>query len=325
MKLQTHVEISPLVEKISHKNKILLIGSCFAENIGDKLSLAKFNINCNPFGVIYNPVSIQNSFDILEKKRLFTKEDLFFENGLWKSFYHHSKFSDIDLNCTLKTINDNIIFSHEFLKTADYVIITLGTSWIYEFTEKNIIVSNCHKTPAVNFKRRLLSIEETINSLNSIVNILKRINSNIKIIFTVSPVRHLKDGHHANTVSKSLLFTALQSIQINNENIFYFPAYEILMDELRDYRFYADDMIHPSSKAIEYIWEIFSKSYFSTETIELIKEIEDLKRAMQHKPFFKETDDYKNFKSAYFTKVCILSNKLAFLNFQQEKDFFECK
>lgn len=325
MKLQTHVEISPLAEKISHKNKILLIGSCFAENIGDKLSSAKFNVNCNPFGIIYNPVSIQNSFEIIEKKKTFTKEDLFYENGIWKSFYHHSRFSDTDLNNTLKNINDSINFSFDFLKTTDFIFITLGTSWVYELKEKNIIVSNCHKMSAINFKKRLLSIEENINSLQSIINIAKRMNSDVKIVFTVSPVRHIKDGHNENTISKSLLFAAIHEVQKKNTNIFYFPAYEILMDELRDYRFYADDMIHPSNKAIEYIWELYSKAFFSTKTIGFIKEIEDLKRAMQHKPFFTGTEDYKNFKSAYFTKSCILSNKLDFLDFQQEKDFFDFK
>ena len=185
------------------------------------------------------------------------------------------------------------------------------------------IVSNCHKTPANKFTRRLLSITEIYESLNSIIEISKRLNPNIKIIFTLSPVRHLKDGHHGNTVSKSLLFSALHNIQEKNSNILYFPAFEILMDELRDYRFYADDMIHPSSKAIEYIWKKFCNAFFNAETIGFIKEIEDLKRAMQHKPFFTETEDYKNFRTQNFANACTLSNKLQYLDFKTEKDFFK--
>lgn len=322
MNLQTNVEKSSFPEKLCHNNQIFLMGSCFTESIGEKLRSAKFNINCNPFGIIYNPVSIQNSFEILENNKNFTQDDLFNEKGVWKSFYHHSRFSDTDLNTTLDNINKCLSVSHDFLQKTDYIFITLGTSWVYEHIEKNIIVSNCHKTPASKFTRRLLTLTEIIGSINSIIDISKRINPHIKIILTVSPVRHLKDGHHANTVSKSLLFSALHNIQEKNSNIFYFPAFEILIDELRDYRFYADDMIHPSSKAIEYIWEKFCNAFFNSETIGFIKEIEELKRAMQHKPFFTETEEYKNFRHVNFTKACILGDKLSCLDFKTEKDFF---
>lgn len=323
MKLQTKVEISTFSEEINHKHHLLLIGSCFTQSIGEKLEVAKFNTLLNPFGIIYNPVSIKNSFNFINENKRFIEQELFLENGVWKSFYHHSCFSDSNIEKTLESINRSINNAHVFLQNTEYLFITLGTSWIYEHLEKNIIVSNCHKISPNKFNRRLLKIHEIIDSLNEIIRISKNANPNISIIFTVSPVRHLKDGHQANTISKSLLFAALQSIKENNSNIFYFPAYEILMDELRDYRFYADDMIHPSSKAIEYIWESFCNTFFNAETIDLIKEILDLKVAMQHKPFFTETEDYKNFRALYFTRACKLSNKHIFLNLEEEKSFFD--
>jgi len=198
MILQTPVEISSFSAKITHHHRILLMGSCFAENIGNKLAETKFTTDCNPFGTVYNPVSLLHCFEMLEKPKLFTKDDIFYENGIWNSFYHHSRFSNTDANTTLKNINDRIISSSEFLHKADFLFITLGTSWVYEHIEKKIVVSNCHKVPASQFKHRLLTMDETVNSLQQIIEIAKNCKRNISIIFIISPVNnrnylHLKD------------------------------------------------------------------------------------------------------------------------------------
>jgi len=323
MNFNTKVEILPFENKISHKSKIFLIGSCFSENIAIKFENSKFNIKCNPFGVVYNPVSIFNCFEILKKQKIFTENDIFFENGVWKSFEHHSSFSKVDKNETLQNINNDIINASSFLKKTAHVFITLGTSWIYEHIEKGFVVSNCHKVPSSNFNCKLLTVDETFLSLQKIVEIIKEINNNVQIIFTVSPIRHLKDGLHKNNVSKAILFAALNQLQNCNSEIYYFPAYEILIDELRDYRFYADDMLHPSKMAIEYIWDVFYNTFFAQETIEIIKKIEDIRIAMLHKPFFPKSKDYKTFKEKYYLTVCKLSEKYQFIDFNYEKDFFK--
>ncbi|OFX28623.1 MAG: hypothetical protein A2X08_16280 [Bacteroidetes bacterium GWA2_32_17] len=323
MILQTPVEIASFPAKIKHHQRILLMGSCFAENIAEKLNNSKFITTCNPFGVVYNPISLLNCFEILKNQKLFTENDLFFENGVWKSFEHHSSFSKVDKNDTLQNINNDIVNASSFLKKTDDVFITLGTSWIYEHIEKGFVVSNCHKVPSSNFNRKLLTVDETFLSLQKIVEIIKEINNNVQIIFTVSPIRHLKDGLHKNNVSKAILFAALNHLQNYNSEIYYFPAYEILIDELRDYRFYADDMLHPSKMAIEYIWNMFYNTFFDKETIEAIKKIEDIRIAMLHKPFFPKSKDYKTFKEKNYVSVCKLSQKYPDIDFNIEKDFFK--
>ncbi len=323
MNLITKVEITPSIKKIKHQHNVLFIGSCFAENISEKLVDAKFNVCCNPFGVVYNPISLYNCFDLLDRKKTFSENDLFFENGVWKSFYHHSSFCNTDKNVTLQNINNEIEKSSQFLKTVDFVFITLGTSWVYVHKALDIVVSNCHKVPAINFNRKLLSVNEVFESLKNIVEIIKKNNNNTQIIFTISPIRHLKDGLHNNNISKAILFVALNKLKEIYQNIQYFPAYEILIDELRDYRFYADDLLHPTKKAIDYIGELFSNSYFEAETINLNKKILEIKNAMLHKPFFPESNEYSTFMKNTYANICILSQKYPFLNFDIEKDFFK--
>lgn len=323
MNFNTKVEILPFENKISHKHKILLIGSCFTESISDKLKNSKFSTYCNPFGVVYNPVSIFNCFEILKNQKRFTESDIFFENGVWKSFYHHSSFSKTNKTETLKNINTKISESYNYLKSANYVFITIGTSLIYEHIPQKIVVSNCHKVASSNFKIKLLSVEEATISLTNIIKNIYEINKDIKIIFTISPIRHLKDGLHKNNVSKAILFAALNNVQNNNSEIYYFPSYEILIDELRDYRFYAEDLLHPSKVAIDYIWEVFCCTFFNIETTDLIKKIAEIKNAVNHIPFFPESSEHKTFKKRYYLTVCKLSEKYSFIDFNFEKEFLK--
>ncbi len=284
MNFRTEIKIAESSLKIEHNQKIVTIGSCFAENIAEQFKYYLFNVFENPFGVLYNPVSIYNAFKITEEETQFAKDDLIFNQGEWHSFYHHSDFSHHNPDECLALINTRTKEVKKFLSTADWVIISLGTSYIYKHKEKDVIVSNCHKIPANQFERILLSPEESGKYLTSIVYVLKRLNANVKIIFTVSPIRHIKDGFAENQLSKSSLIVAVHNTIKKNENCFYFPSYEIMMDDLRSYRFYEKDLLHPNKIAIEYIWEKFSESFFSEKCKVTIKDVEPYVKGIQHRP-----------------------------------------
>ena len=322
MEFRTSVDVKPFPTKLSYNDNIMLLGSCFAENIGEKLTLNKFTTEINPFGIVYNPVSLLNCFEILENKKFFTKNDLFEENGVWKSFYHHSRFSNTNVDLMLQMINDRILYSSEFLKKTDFLILTLGTAWVFEHKDLNITVSNCHKQPASSFNHKLLSIDETYHALKKLTDLVKKIKPSIKIIFTVSPIRHLKNGAHENQISKSILLVALNKLTESFSDLIYFPAYEILLDELRDYRFYAEDMIHPSSTAIEFIWEKFCHAFMTKETTETLKEIKNIRAAMLHRPQFPDTKEHQKFLEYHYVKVCELSKLHPGINFEKEKSSF---
>jgi hypothetical protein len=322
MKFSTEIEIEPCQRKITYADKIMLLGSCFAENIEKKLARSKFRTDVNPMGIVYNPASLLNCFELLDKNKVFTKTDLFEENGIWKSFYHHSRFSHPDIDVTLNNINSKIQSSTEFLKKTDHIFLTLGTAWVYEHIERSILVSNCHKVASSNFRHKLLSVDDTTVYLKSIVLLIKKINPGTSITITLSPVRHLKDGTHNNQISKSTLLLAIHNLQQEFPDIFYFPAYEILLDELRDYRYYADDMIHPSNMAVEYIWQKFTETFMSQESILLVKEIENITQATQHRPLFRESQEFSKFTRFYYEKVCNLMANHPEINLQEEKQFF---
>jgi len=295
MEFRTKITIPESPNKICYKSNLFFIGSCFAENIGSKVVANKFNAVSNPFGVLYNPASVRNSLNRIIKNTTFSEKDFFKSNELYKSFDLHSSFADIDLNKIITRANETLNYSHKALINADFLFITLGTSWIYDHAGSNKTVANCHKLPEKTFKRRLLKHDEIVNYLNDVQQSISSINSKVNIVLSVSPVRHLKDGAIGNQLSKSLLFTAINEVLVANNNYFYFPAYEIMMDELRDYRFYASDMIHPSDTAVDYIWTCFKNSFMNEETIKLSNRITNIVTAQNHKPFFKNTTDYNNF------------------------------
>ena len=295
MQFKTTIDVPHSAFEISHAQKGMSVGSCFSTNIGSRLHNAKFPILVNPLGTIYNPVSIANTIDLLLGTKAFDEQQVFFANGVWQSYYLHTSFSSVTKDEVLRKFHAVKEDFQQNFKSLDYVILTLGTAWVYELKSSKQIVNNCHKTPASQFNRRRLSVAECVSVLKHAIEQLRNENPNLHIIFTVSPIRHWKDGAHENQVSKSTLFLAIEELQNSLRNVFYFPAYELLMDDLRDYRFYADDMLHPSDFAVEYIWEKFSETYFSKETKDVIKQIDSIQKALEHKPFNAESEAYKEF------------------------------
>ncbi|MDD4990653.1 MAG: GSCFA domain-containing protein [Paludibacter sp.] len=292
---QTKVEIPRPLFNISYENRIMTLGSCFAENIGKKMQDVYFDMDINPFGVLYNPVSILNSLDILINNKQFTKNDLFENRGLWQSFSHSSLFSDTDVDACLAKINNRLINASDFLRQADFLLITFGTAWVYEEQKSGRVVSNCHKLPASDFNRRRLTIDEIVADYSILINRLSELIPDLKVIFSVSPIRHWKDGAHENNVSKGTLLLAIDELQKRFSHISYFPAYEIQVDELRDYRFYASDMLHPSEVAIDYIWKRFSETYFNEKTSGMKRQFEQLAADLSHRPLHPDSEEFKQF------------------------------
>lgn len=291
----TRIEIPHSAINISYNDSLMTLGSCFAENMGSKLLDAYFMVDVNPFGVLYNPVSIQNSIELLLQGKEFTKNNLFDNRNLWQSFSHSSLFSDISAEGCLAKINSRFNTAKEFLKKSNFLIITFGTAWVYENRKSGRVVSNCHKLPSNDFIRRRLTVDEIINNYSLLINNLQTLFPDLQIIFSVSPIRHWKDGAHENNVSKSTLLLAIDGLQKKFSQAHYFPAYEIQLDELRDYRFYSADMLHPSEVAVNYIWERFSETYFLKETTIIKKKLEQLRADLQHRPMFPDSKEYKAF------------------------------
>ncbi|MBL4594556.1 MAG: GSCFA domain-containing protein [Flavobacteriales bacterium] len=314
MKFTTPTAIPKSDFTISHEQSILLIGSCFAQNIGEKLIDNKFNVNINPFGIIYNPISVINEINRIINNQLYTEKELIQFNEKWISFHHHGSFSSTNKVTCLEQINTSLNEAHDQLKQSKTVFITVGSAWVYEYPDVGI-VANCHKIPNKQFAKRLLSVKEILSAFDNVKESLKNIN----IVFTVSPVRHIKDGLHENNLSKSILHLAINNLVEQNDNYHYFPAYEIVIDELRDYRFYKDDLVHPTDLAINYIWNKFSECYFSSTTQQLNSEIKQLKAAINHRPFNFESEEHQQFISKQIEIMDQLSKQYSFLNFMQEK------
>ena len=323
MKFRTELNIPKSPTPIEHSEKILTIGSCFAENIAGYFRELKFNVTANPFGVLYNPVSILNSFRILKEGRKFNDDDLVYEQGEWHSFYHHSDFSYHDKNLCLSTINTKIAEVSGKLKSIDRVIITYGTSFVYEHKEKEIIVSNCHKIPAKEFSKYKLELDEVIENAEESVKLLTEINPNIQILFTVSPVRHWQDGAVDNQISKSCLILAVAEVVKKNENCEYFPSYEIMMDDLRDYRFYESDLLHPNRMATDYIWELFSSSKLSESCNLLMAEISKITKAAKHRIRNPHSDTTRKFAELNLDVIERLQLSNKHLNLDSEKKYFQ--
>lgn len=279
---------------ISYRDSVLLIGSCFAENIGNKMKEGCFNIRINPSGILFNPGSVAQCINTLVDKKQASDNELFYHQGLWHSFNHHSRFSHPDLDTCLSMINQETMQSSEFLNNASLLVITFGTAWVYENKNSGSIVANCHKLPAAVFRRRLLTVEEIVDTYTGVISLLRNHNPDINILFTLSPIRHLKDGAEDNSLSKAILRTAIHGICQHDKNT-YFPSYELIMDDLRDYRFYQSDHCHPSKEAIDYIWEKFSECYFDKETKDVLKRINDFQAALHHRPFNPSSDEYLHF------------------------------
>ncbi len=294
MNFTTPIPIPKHENNISHNDKIMLLGSCFTENIGNKLSTNGFETLINPFGILYNPFSICSSLDRIINLTFLDAGDLVKVNEFWYSYEHHGFFRNENKDNLLQAINLDITKANSFLKQTNWLIITLGTAWVFFLKENNKILGNCHKLNPQLIDRRLLSTEEIIKHTTLTISNIRKINPNIKIILTVSPIRHWKQGYRENLISKSTLHLATEQICKTINDCSYFPAYEIVMDELRDYRFYQSDMLHPSEVAVDYIWEKFSTHLFSEETMQLCKGYSKLYSMKQHRAFNPESEGYKN-------------------------------
>lgn len=325
MSFFTEIKIPEFPWKMDYSKSMMFMGSCFSENIGQKLQDLKFNVDMNPFGIIYNPVSIANSLKILLEKRVFTEDDLFHDQGLWNSFYHHSRFSDTDRNTALEKINSRIELSRDFLQNSDFLIITFGTSWVYELKKNGKVVSNCHKVLSSEFKRFRLGVYEITEAYRELLEELWRFNPNLKVVFTVSPIRHWKDGAVENQVSKATLLLAIDSLLngFGNAHCGYFPSYEIMMDELRDYRFYAEDMVHLSQVAIDHIFERFGKALMSSDSLKLSKEVMKIRKAVLHRPANSASIEYERFLLYNLEEIDKLTINFPYLNFENEKKYLE--
>ncbi|WP_439131408.1 GSCFA domain-containing protein [Polaribacter sp.] len=316
MKFQTNISIQKETRnQIDYNSKVLLLGSCFSENIGTKFNYYKFQSQQNPFGILFHPKAIENLIINSINEKIYSEDNLIYQNERWHCFDAHSSLSSHDKEQLLENLNLAVSKTHIDIKEASHIIITLGTSWIYRFIESDEIVANCHKIPQKKFLKELLTVDEITESLEAIISLLKSINNHINIIFTVSPVRHLKDGFIENTLSKSHLIAGIHSVVDKRNNTHYFPSYEIMMDELRDYRFYAEDMIHPNTTAINYIWERFVYSWFSETTLPTLKEIETIQKGMMHRPFNEKSEKHQLFLKNLSEKKERITAKYPFIKF----------
>jgi hypothetical protein len=294
----------------------MLLGSCFAENMGKKFDYFKFQATTNPFGIIFNAVSLEKLIRRAVENRTFTENDIFFHNDLWHCYEVHSELSNSDKDAFLESLNDIIRSTNKQLNDSTHIIITLGTSWVYRNIETNEIVANCHKVPQKQFTKEFLSIHQTEESLQSIISLIHSVNPNCNFIFTVSPVRHIKDGFTENTLSKAHLIAAIHKTITNHKsNITYFPSYEIMMDELRDYRFYAEDMLHPNQTAIDYIWIQFFENYISESVFGLMNEICSIQKGLQHRPFNPNTESHQKFVLTLEEKMKRINERLPTIQF----------
>jgi hypothetical protein len=284
----------------------------------DKFQYFKFGTFANPFGILYNPIAIETAIRSCVQNVCYSKENLLEHQEMWLSLNHHSKFDNRDPKQVLDNINKHIELGHRALREASHVIITLGTSWVYKWNENNLIVGNCHKIPQKYFSKELLSSEEIVDSLRQIAHLIRSINKNASFIFTVSPVRHLKDGFIENTLSKSLLHKAIHEVK-KEIDADYFPAYEIIMDDLRDYRFYKKDLVHPNEMAIDYIWELFKESWISESSREIMIEIDDIQKSLAHRAFDPSSEAHIKFLKKTDQKIELLKKKLPELEFHKKR------
>jgi hypothetical protein len=302
--------------RIEYTSKILLLGSCFSENIGNIFNDLKFQSNQNPFGILFQPKAIESLVTNAINEKEYTEKDLFFLNERWHCFEAHSSLSSPNKEELLNRLNQQIKSTNIQLHKSTHIIVTLGTSWVYRFIETDVIVANCHKVPQKKFSKRILSVDEITESLEAISTLIKSVNQNVSILFTVSPVRHLKDGFIENQQSKSHLITAIhQLINAVQNDIFYFPSYEIMMDELRDYRFYAEDMIHPTKIAIDYIWEKFSEAWVSEDSRKTMKEITAIQNGLNHRAFNPSSLEHQQFLVNLQSKIKRVQEQHSFLKF----------
>lgn len=323
MNFRTEIAIEKSRYGISHFDKVLLCGSCFSENIGVKLHQGGFDVLHNPMGILYNPSSVAISLGQLIDSEPFVEDDLYLNNGLWHTFSHHGKFSHPDKFSLLETLNFQLFKAHDFLKKTKVLMVTFGTSWVYQHAELGTVVANCHKYHESKFVRRRLPVDEIVSQWNRLIQRLKEINQSIELLFTVSPVRHWKDGANGNQISKSILHLAVEELCTQHSNCSYFPAYELVIDDLRDYRFFKEDMLHPNSVAVDYVWDKFRGSFFNAATVATIIKVKKIKQSAAHRPLHPDDKAFKVFAQKQLLAIDDLVNQNPQISLIDERRYFE--
>ena len=319
MNFFTKIPISKFQNPIDYTSKIVSLGSCFAENMGAKLAYYKFQNVVNPFGIIFNPVSIEQLISRAIQHQKFTESDIFFHNERWHCYDVHSDLSNANKDEFLENLNILLESTIQQITGSTHVIITYGTSWVYRLKASKKVVANCHKVPQNQFDKEILSVKVIEKSIQNTIDLIQKINPNCNVIFTLSPVRHIKDGFVENQRSKAHLITAihevLQSKIFNLQPAIYFPSYEILMDELRDYRFYAEDLLHPNQVAIDYIWERFSETFISEKAILVKDEVATIQKGLAHRPFNVNSESHQKFEFKLKEKINRITAEFPFMKF----------
>lgn len=315
MKFRTEITPARWAETVGYNDTILSLGSCFANNIAAKLAERKFRVVASPTGILFNPASIASAIERMAERSVPCEDELIEVGGRWLSYDFHSDISGLTKADAINSIHKAIDVGNKALTAANYTIITLGTAWVYRLKSSGKVVANCHKQPHQNFSRELLSVSEVVEELERII---KATNSHI--IFTVSPVRHLGEGAEDNSLSKAILRVAVDDVcHRHSERAIYFPSYEIMLDDLRDYRFYGDDLVHPTPMAVDYIAEKFFEAALSSEAKELMPKVLQIVKAAAHRPVNPASEEHKLFCRKQLDAIATMSE----INFEEEKRYFE--
>ncbi|MGB3776177.1 MAG: GSCFA domain-containing protein [Leeuwenhoekiella sp.] len=315
MKLQTNIPIKLSQNKIDYDSKVFLIGSCFVENMGHKLKYYKFEQLINPTGILFHPSAIAEFIGRIKEQQFYIEEELVYNNERWHCLGAHSKMSDGNIEVVLTNLNFQLKRSFTFLQKATHIVITLGTSWAYRYKETGALVANCHKIPKRDFDKELTEVDDIHSYLLSIVKHIRDLNADAVVLFTISPVRHLKDGFVENQRSKAHLITAVHKIIASYDRVEYFPSYEIMIDELRDYRFYDRDLLHPSPLAIDYIWEKFTDAFLSEEATVLAQKVKNIQQGLAHRPFDENSESHREFRKKLDVKISELKKSIPHISF----------
>ena len=323
--MQFHLDYKPIIsaQQMSHQQGVLLIGSCFSEHIHSKLNSLKFTTETNPFGIVFNPKSIAISLNRILIKNYYTINDVFEKDGLWFCFEAHTSIFEQTQLELVNILNATINSWHEKLKKAQWLVITVGSAYAYKHINLQQTVSNCHKLPNSTFEKQLMSSSDIVSDYSTLIENLKQLNPELQVMLTVSPVKHLRDGMIENSLSKAILIQAVHQLVSRNRNCHYFPAYELVTDDLRDYRFYKADMAHPNGMAIDYVWQKFEEVYFSDDTKLINLKFADVHSAFHHKPLNKKTEAFVKFKSTYYKKCEALKAQYPWADLSTELMYFK--
>mgnify|MGYP001014078719 CR=1 FL=1 len=317
MQLQTIVPIKPLENPINYSAKIVSIGSCFAVNIAQRLHYYQFQNSVNPLGILFHPMAVNRLLEFAVNDKVFTQEDVFLHNEIWSCFDAHSDLNQLEQDDIIEQLNSKSRRFKANVVDATHIILTFGTAWVYRNKQSNQIVANCHKMPQNQFEKELLAVETCLENFKKIEQNLRQLNPNIRIIYTISPVRHIKDGFVENQRSKAHLMAALQDYLEKNKSLnYYFPSYEIVMDELRDYRFFAKDLIHPNDLAVDYIWQKFVENCIYSNEISAMKMVDEVQKGLAHRAFNPYSDTHQQFLDKLAQKIDVLLAQYPFMNFR---------